>query len=404
MLSLMATKMPPLVGRKIEDFSAPFRTTRCWRRADKRPVIHTVLQELRDLQMDETDASKTPDASQDVRESFIPVRLELRHLRSFVQVALDGSFGLAAEQIGITQPALSRQMKDLEFDVGAPLFERGTRGVALTAAGGVFLGDVKSVLSVVDHLPNEVRRAERAAEQRCVIGAVPHPWVDRIMVTAIADLESRKARVRVGLRAASTPLLPAALRAAEVDVGIAHLMPGPDTTPGFIRERLFHDEVRGVLLAPNHPLANESSLFLKDLENLAFVFPARAFFPAMYDAVWRQFQLAAFHPRVEGEYEGLQTMWGVVSQGLGWTLAWRGLMDEPPEGLKALKLNDFQLPWGAEIMYRQDESRAPILAAIDAIRDCASRMFTVLPFTQRGLPTPPAFPKVESDTRKAAIS
>src|SRR6185295_12513836 len=165
---------------------------------------------------------------------------------------------------------------------------------------------------------------------------------------------------------------------AEIDIAIGHSLPGEVDSRGLMRERLFHDEICAAFLAPSHPLAREHSLFLRDLEDVPFLFPPRSHFPATYDAVFRQFALAGTRPRIEGEYDGLVTGWALAAQGMGWTLAWRGVMDEPPEGLKAVWLRDFHLPWGAEIVYRADEWRAPILTAVDALRDCARHLFPSL--------------------------
>ena len=411
MVRLMANRMAPLVGIPLEGFAAPFRTVRMWRRADKRPVIQTVLAELRLMQeeeigakADDQGATQPPTPPHENSPDFVSSRLELRHLRSFAQVARDGSLGLAAEGLGITQPALSRQMKDLEFDVGAPLFERGTRGVELTETGSVFLRDVESMLTVVDNIKNEVHRAGRESEQRCVLAVVPHPWVDRIVIPVIADLEARTPRIRVGTRQVQTPHQAQALRKAEVDVAIGHVMPGMDTV-GFVKEELFEDAICGALLSPNHPLGGQSSLFLKDLEDVPFIFGPRSFFPQLYDELWKAFAAGGLTPRVDAEYDGLRTCWSLVASGLGWIVAWRGLKDEPPVGLRFVPILDLNLAWGAAMCYRQDESRIPVLTAIDALRDCARQLFPPGSFKAPDI-SPVKAPRTRApgDTRKAAIS
>src|SRR5207245_9386662 len=79
------------------------------------------------------------------------VRMELRHLRYFVAVAEAGSLTVAAEQkLHTSQPSLSRQIRDLEDEVGAQLLRRSARGIELTPAGRVFLDHARSVLSQVE--------------------------------------------------------------------------------------------------------------------------------------------------------------------------------------------------------------------------------------------------------------
>src|ERR1700740_1894961 len=86
--------------------------------------------------------------------------MELRHLRYFVGVGEEQHFGRAAERLHIAQPALSRQIQDLEKEIGCSLFERLPRGVKLSAAGKLFLTDARRILQDVDEAK---RRAERIA-------------------------------------------------------------------------------------------------------------------------------------------------------------------------------------------------------------------------------------------------
>src|SRR5216684_478662 len=87
--------------------------------------------------------------------------MELRHLRYFVGVGEEQHFGRAAERLHIAQPALSRQIQDLEKEIGFPLFDRLPRGVKLSAAGKLFLEDARRILAEVQEA---TRRAERVAK------------------------------------------------------------------------------------------------------------------------------------------------------------------------------------------------------------------------------------------------
>src|SRR6202008_2627752 len=86
--------------------------------------------------------------------------MELRHLRYFVGAAEEQHFGRAAERLHVAQPALSRQIQDLERELGFLLFDRLPRGVRLSAAGKLFLNDVRRILRDVDETK---RRAKRMA-------------------------------------------------------------------------------------------------------------------------------------------------------------------------------------------------------------------------------------------------
>src|SRR6266699_5109394 len=88
------------------------------------------------------------------------MNMELRHLRYFVGVGEEQHYGRAAERLHVAQPALSRQIQDLEKELGFLLFDRLPRGVRLNAAGQLFLGDARRILQDVEEAK---RRAERIA-------------------------------------------------------------------------------------------------------------------------------------------------------------------------------------------------------------------------------------------------
>lgn len=392
---LFAPKLAPLASVTISDFQAPFRTTRIWRRSDTRPITRTVLTELRALQqlgLDEQEMMQPPRPDVAPKE-FLPARLDLRHLRSFLLVAEHGSLGRAAEALDLSQPALSRQMRELEYDVGVELLTRVTRGVELTPAGEAMHSDARGILAIVDRLPAEAKRAKRGSqERRCVIGVVPHPHVDTIVALTVAEMESRPQRVRVGTRSVESPAQAAALTSSEIDLAIGFRYPARVPTGSeFARVPLFDDEMSYAILAARHPLAARAEISLEDLAAIPFMWGPRKFFPALYDVVMHQFELANVRPRVEGEYAGLQTVWALAAQGLGWTLGWKGMAHQPPPGTAMVHMTNYKLPWGADLIYRKDESRAPILETMDAMVEGARQLFPPKqPVAGAGLPAPNA--------------
>src|SRR5207253_2433598 len=130
------------------DFKVPLVHAMVYRADERRPVVRTVMKVIREVVAGEralregraaveVDALETPSVAMDMGLAPSAV-LELRHLRYFCAVAEAGSFGRAAEQLGLTQPALSRQVADLERVVAIPLLERVARGVSTSAAGASF--------------------------------------------------------------------------------------------------------------------------------------------------------------------------------------------------------------------------------------------------------------------------
>ncbi len=105
--------------------------------------------------------------------------MELRHLRYFVAVAEAGSLtGAAAQRLHMAQPSLSRQIRDLEYEVGAQLLIRGARGIALTAAGRVFLDHARLALAQVEAAGAAARRAAQPAKPSFALGFLTGKEID----------------------------------------------------------------------------------------------------------------------------------------------------------------------------------------------------------------------------------
>src|SRR5580765_4552460 len=108
--------------------------------------------------------------------------MELRHLRYFIAVAEEGHITRAAERLGMQQPPLSRQIKEIEREMDVQLFRRKARGVELTDAGRAFLDDARATLAYLDHAFETARRTARGEQGRLCVGySLFHPVVPRVI-------------------------------------------------------------------------------------------------------------------------------------------------------------------------------------------------------------------------------
>jgi hypothetical protein len=132
---------------RLTDFQVPLAHAMISRVDEQRPVVRTVISLIRELAAEEQQdrevapaaTPRGPDAAEMAPPLWPSSVLELRHLRYFCAVAEAGSFGRAAESLSLNQPALSRQVADLERVLGTPLLDRVSRGVSATIAGDAFL-------------------------------------------------------------------------------------------------------------------------------------------------------------------------------------------------------------------------------------------------------------------------
>ena len=180
--------------------------------------------------------------------------MELRHLRYFVAVAEEGSLTNAAERrLHTAQPSLSRQIRDLELEVGVPLLERGARGIALTAAGRTFLDHARLALLHVDAAGEAARRAAQPEKRAFTIGFLAGQelvWLPE----ALRILRGEQPDIEITLASQPSPELAGALMRGKVDV--AFLRREKDA-PGIAFKPLIREPLVAVLPA-GHRLAAAS--------------------------------------------------------------------------------------------------------------------------------------------------
>jgi LysR family hca operon transcriptional activator len=197
--------------------------------------------------------------------------MELRHLRYFVAVAEEGSLTNAAERrLHTAQPSLSRQIRDLEIEVGVPLLERRARGITLTAAGRTFLDHARLALLQVDAAGEAARRAARPDKRIFTIGFLAGQelvWLPE----ALRILRGEQPDIEITLASQSSPELAGALMRGKVDVAFLRR---EKEAPGIAFKPLIDEPLVAVLPA-GHRLAAAKTVRLKDMADEIYITPTR---------------------------------------------------------------------------------------------------------------------------------
>src|SRR5579872_795802 len=193
--------------------------------------------------------------------------MELRHLRYFVAVAEAGSLTVAAQQmLHTSQPSLSRQIRDLEDEVGAQLLTRRARGIDLTPAGRAFLDHARVVLSQAEAAGEAARRVVHPAKPCFTMGFLTGhelTWMPEV----IRILRDELPNIDVMISSQYSPLLADGLSNGKIDAAFLRREKGlPD-----LAFRLLVKEPLLVILPSNHRLAALKSIDAKDLEGEIFV-------------------------------------------------------------------------------------------------------------------------------------
>ena len=187
--------------------------------------------------------------------------MELRHLRYFVTVAEEGSLTVAAERrLHTAQPSLSRQIRDLEREVGVDLLTRSVRGVALTAAGRAFLEHARLSLAQADTAVEAARRVGRPAKPSFALGFLTGQEMDWLPA-AMSVLRDELPNIDVTVSSDTSPRLAEALVRGKLDV--AFLRPEPQM-PG-LAYRTVLTEPFVVMMPSDHRLARRKTVAIEDL-------------------------------------------------------------------------------------------------------------------------------------------
>lgn len=287
--------------------------------------------------------------------------MELRHLRYFAAVADTRHFGRAAERLHMAQPALSQSIRQLEAELGTPLFTRTTRQVRLTQAGEFLQGEVARILAAVE---DSVRGVQRIAQGRQGLvrmgftGSAAHAQLPRMARIIKHTLPGLALEIHADLL---TPAQVDGLTDGRLDIGV--LRP-PMVGDGLVL-RVIESEPLVLAVAADHRLATEPVMSLVDLRAEPFVLFAGDH-SAVNDAVLRSCRAAGFVPRREHEAAGISVMLPLVAAGLGVALVPASVRAAPLAGVVFRDVTgaatvDLAVAW------RQEETNPAVLAVIEAL-------------------------------------
>ncbi|MBY5832398.1 LysR family transcriptional regulator [Rhizobium ruizarguesonis] len=240
--------------------------------------------------------------------------MELRHLRYFLAVAEEGNFTRAAGKLGIGQPPLSQQIRDLEREVGAALFHRVPHGAELTAAGTAFLGEAKASLAAAEKAKLVAQSANRGETGRLSLGFTASSAFNPVVSTTIRRFRARWPEVQLSLTEMNTLALMQKLERGELDA--AFMRPGLDDPAG-IRLRRLPDEPMVIALPASHPLARRSELPLAALADEPFILFPRLVGLSLYDDVVLACRKAGFELTVAQEAPQISSVVNLVAADLG---------------------------------------------------------------------------------------
>lgn len=264
--------------------------------------------------------------------------MELRHLRYFLTVAEEGNFSRAAERIGIGQPPLSIQIKDMEREVGTPLFHRVPKGAELTPAGAAFLEQVRGIPGLVDAAIEAARRAARGELGALRVGFTATSVFNPVVAAGIRGFHRAYPSVELILEESNTTQLIEALKQGTVDVAFIR----PDAAAGEdLQVRTVSTETMLAALPAKHQAASLHALRLHDLRAEPFILFPRHIGPSLFDSVVAACRQAGFEPRLGQTAPQYASIVQLVAAELGVSLVPTSVRQLDVPGVVYKELSDF---------------------------------------------------------------
>ncbi len=243
--------------------------------------------------------------------------MELRHFRYFVAVAEEENVSRAALKLHVSQPGLSRQIRDLEDEIGFALFKRSAKSLHLTAAGKSFLIEARAVLAHANDAVNKARAVAGGATGEINVGYAPSLTV-QILPQALRAFQEKFPGVRVALHDLTTEEMLARLGEKKLQVALT-VRPPAKLLRGLNCEDLARYEMC-VAVAPKHPLAKSKFISLEQISREPLIAYSRKEYPEYHSHLATLFTPFGRKPNVVSEHDGITSLIADVEVGRGFAL------------------------------------------------------------------------------------
>ncbi len=289
--------------------------------------------------------------------------MELRHLRYFVIVAEEQNVTRAAARLHVSQPPLSRQIRDLEAELGVELFRRTAKSLALTEAGKIFLNEARAILLRVDQAVETVRTVANPTRRTLHVGYAPSLTV-KLLPKTLMIFEREHSGVRVSLHDLSSEECIQQLSTGKIDLALT-VRPPASRMRGQTFEHIA-DFPLCCAVATSHSLAGKNTVPISALKSERFIVYSRDEYPEYYDSLKALFRPFGFEPRVGEEYDGVTGLIAAVEAGQGIAIVPSSLACMSGQRLKLLTLRPNLAPFsvGAAMAKKSSKFVQGFVAAV----------------------------------------
>jgi DNA-binding transcriptional LysR family regulator len=289
--------------------------------------------------------------------------MEFRHLRYFLVLAEELHFGRAARRLSISQPPLSLNIQQLEASVGARLFTRSSKQVALTAAGLAFVPAARALLeqaAQAAHLARDVGQGMKGSLTIGFAGTMLYSGLPKIL----ERFQSRHPMLRLMLRELSSSEQLIELVHDRLDLGFVHTT----RVPPELSQALVASQPFVCCLPTGHALARKRSLPLGLLQGEPFAVVSRSVSPDYHERILAICSEAGFYPEIRYELRHWLSVVSLVAQGMGVALVPAALRQSAMAGAAFVPLSTATTPYDTYCLWKTAQSNAALAAFVDAVR------------------------------------
>lgn len=287
-------------------------------------------------------------------------QIELRQLRHFIAVAEELHFGRAARRLHMTQPPLSQSIQALEAQLGAPLFARTRRSVALSPAGEALLPEALRILQQVGELPALAQKTAAGALGQLSIGFISIADYS-VLPPVLREFRRACPEVAIRLQEATTDVQLDLLAGAALDVGFL-IPPLPDKLKGELDYHPIRSESLMLALPEGSVDGRQKPVALAQVAHLPLIIFPRRLAPRLHDLIFDCFAHAGIAPLIGLEAIQMQTIVSLVSAGMGIALVPQSVSNLKRPGVEYRELQDPSPTVEVGLAWRRDNA-SPVLAA-----------------------------------------
>lgn len=291
--------------------------------------------------------------------------MDTANLAAFLAVADTGSFSRAAEELHLTQPAISKRIAALELQLDVRLFDRISRHISLTEAGRALKPRAEDILNALSDTRRVLTNLSSRVEGQLTLATSHHIGLHRLP-PALREYTRRYPKVALDIRFLDSEVAHEKVLHGEVEMAIITLAPNVESP--IIATQVWEDRLE-IVVAPDHPLATGGPVSLAELAAHQAVFPGSNTFT--HGIVSRLFEAHGLRPQVSMSTNYMETIKMMVSIGLAWSILPRTMLDE---SVKVLRVFDVTLTRQLGCIWHSGRTLSNAAQAlIDLLEDDAQR-------------------------------